>query len=264
VAEQPSPRKVLIVDDDPDVRATVAAYLSGVGFDVAQADSGLEALLEVRRLRPGGIVLDIMMPRLGGLQALQRIRALDPRIVVVAVSGAPDAELERQAVRAGAIACLVKPLVLAELASVLRGVRPRPRADPAPGPPPRPRAGRVLVVDDEADFREVLQDFLVDKGYDVRPAADGLAALSAVAGDAPDVVLLDIQMPGLGGVDVLAAIRAIAPAVQVIMVSGTSNTDLAARSLAFGAFDYVTKPVDLAYLERSLETAIIMNGLDQS
>ena len=63
--------------------------------------------------------------------------------------------------------------------------------------------------------------------------------------DPPDVVLLDIEMPGLAGADALIAIQAVAPAVKVIMVSGTSDAALAQRTLARGAFDYVTKPVDL-------------------
>ena len=97
----------------------------------------------------------------------------------------------------------------------------------------------------------------------MRPVPDAAAAIAAVAADPPDVVLLDIQMPGLGGVDALAAIRAVAPDVKVIMVSGTSSGDLASRALAYGAFDYVAKPIDLAYLQRSLETAIMMKGLER-
>src|SRR5207253_7020462 len=141
----------------------------------------------------------------------------------------------------GAGACLTKPAAFAEIAAALRGRLP----------PPRRGAGRVLVVDDEREVREILQEFLAEKGYDVRPAHDAAAAIAAVTAEPPDVVLLDIQMPGLGGVDALAAIRAVAPDVKVIMVSGTSSDDLASRALAYGAFDYVAKPIDLAYLQRS-------------
>ncbi len=119
------------------------------------------------------------------------------------------------------------------------------------------------MVDDEREIREVLQEFLAEKGYDVRPAPDAAAAIAAVTAEPPDVVLLDIQMPGLGGIDALAAIRAVAPDVKVIMVSGTSSVDLASRALAYGAFDYVAKPIDLAYLQRSLETAFMMKGLER-
>ncbi len=123
-----------------------------------------------------------------------------------------------------------------------------------------PAEQRALI---ERALREVLQEFLAEKGYDVRPAPDAAAAIAAVTAEPPDVVLLDIQMPGLGGIDALAAIRAVAPDVKVIMVSGTSSVDLASRALAYGAFDYVAKPIDLAYLQRSLETAFMMKGLER-
>ena len=263
MAEQARAKRVLVVDDDQDMRAAVAEFLNMQGFEVVEASNGLEALLQVKRLRPYAVVLDIMMPRLGGLQALQHIRAFDPRIRVVVVSGVTDADLLRQAALAGASACLTKPAAFAEIAAALGGRLPPARAELPRVAPPAQRAGRVLVVDDEAEIREVLQEFLAEKGYDVRPAADAAAAIAAVTAEAPDVVLLDIQMPGLGGVDALAAIRAVAPDVKVIMVSGTSSDDLASRTLAYGAFDYVAKPIDLAYLQRSLETAIMMKGLER-
>ena len=264
MAEQAGAKKVLVVDDDQDMRAAVAEFLNMQGFEVVEASNGLEALLQVKRLRPYGVVLDIMMPRLGGVQALRHIRAFDPRIRVVVVSGVADADLLRQAALAGASACLTKPAAFAEIAAALGGRLPPPRAElPRIAPPARRAAGRVLVVDDEAEIREVLQEFLTEKGYDARPAPDAAAAIAAVTAEAPDVVLLDIQMPGLGGVDALAAIRAVAPDVKVIMVSGTSSGDLASRALAYGAFDYVAKPIDLAYLQRSLETALMMRGLER-
>src|SRR5437870_4367356 len=90
------------------------------------------------------VVLHIMMPRLGGVQALRHIHAFDPRITVVVVSGVADADLLRQASLAGASACLTKPAAFAEIAAALRGRLP----------PPRRGAGRVLVVDDEREVRE--------------------------------------------------------------------------------------------------------------
>jgi len=90
---------------------------------------------------------------------------------------------------------------------------------------------------------------------------DAAAALRLLLREQPDVVLLDIDMPGLSGVDALPTIRALAPGAAVIMVSGTANTDIARRTLAHGAFDYVVKPVDLEYLARSLEAALAMKSV---
>ena len=64
--------RILVVDDDRDVRETVVEFLRGEGFDVVEAANGLEALVQVKRARPSGIVLDLLMPRLGGLDAIKR------------------------------------------------------------------------------------------------------------------------------------------------------------------------------------------------
>jgi two-component system OmpR family response regulator len=116
-------------------------------------------------------------------------------------------------------------------------------------------------VDDEPAVLEAWSDFLTEQHYEVRTAVDGRTAVKAVCEWEPDIVLLDIQMPRLSGMESLAAIRALAPDVKVIMVSGISDADLAGRALAYGAFDYVTKPVDLAYLGRSVEAALLMRRL---
>src|SRR5207244_13615486 len=94
--------KVLVVDDDRDVRETVVELLRGEGFDVVEAANGLEALLQVKRARPAGVVLDLLMPRLGGLDAIKRIRTFDPAIRIVVITGSPDPELVRQAQALGA------------------------------------------------------------------------------------------------------------------------------------------------------------------
>lgn len=259
---QRAAKRVLVVDDDQDLRTTISEFLNMRGFEVLEAGDGLEALLQVKRGRPEAVVLDIMMPRLGGLQALKRIRAFDPDVTVIVVTGAMETELHQLATRQGAAAVLVKPLTLADLEAILHRRVPPPHEEPVPAVPP-PAAGRILLVDDEPEVRATFEELLTGRGYAVRAVGDGASAIRAVVEQAPDVVLLDIQMPGLGGIEALGAIRAVAPDVKVIMVSGISDTALAGRALAYGAFDYVTKPVDLAYLARSVETALMMRGLEQ-
>ncbi len=106
--EQPAPR-ILVVDDDQDLRTTISEFLNMQGFEALEAGDGLEALLQVKRARPSAVVLDIMMPRLGGLQTLKRIRAFDRTITIVIITGVMDEELQRQAILAGALSVFVKP-----------------------------------------------------------------------------------------------------------------------------------------------------------
>lgn len=271
--ERKSPgTRVLVVDDDLDVREVLAEYLGMHGFEVLQATNGLEALLQVKRMRPSGVVLDLQMPRLGGFEALKRIRAFDRTIAVVVVTAEVDVDVHQQAQALGAAAVLIKPLAPADLLAALACAPPSspssvelstsPLEVPSPGGRPVASAARVLVVDDDPEVRAMLEDFLAQRGYQPRGAADGATAVREIVQAPPDIVLLDIQMPGLSGVEALPTIRAVAPRVAVIMVSGTNDVDVAKRALACGAFDYVVKPIDFSYLTRSLETALMMNALE--
>ena len=256
-------RRILIADDEVEVREMFAEFFAEQGFEVLEAGNGLEALLHIKRGRPGYVVLDLNMPRLGGIDALKHIRAFDPSIRVVVVTAIADPEVRRQAVARGAAAILSKPVSLAELLGVVTETTPAPEAsatatDRAPAAPP---LASVMVVDDDRAVRETIGEFLTMHGYAVRLAADGGAALGAIVEHAPDAVLLDIDLPGLRGTEALPIIRGLAPDVAVIMVSGTRDNDTARRALALGAFDYVVKPIDFEYLVRTLETALAMRNL---
>jgi len=101
-------------------------------------------------------------------------------------------------------------------------------------------------------------EVLASDRYSARAVPDAATAVREVVAAPPDVVLLDINMPGLSGTDALPTIRAVAPRAVVIMVSATEDAATAKRALAYGAFDYVVKPIDLQYLSRSIETAVLM------
>jgi len=257
--------KVLVVDDEHEIREMVGEYLSMNGIEVLLAANGLEALLHVKHARPQGIVLDLRMPRLGGVDALKRIRAFDPAIVVVILTAETDPAVHQQALALGARVVLLKPTPLPELLAHLTADTP---AAPAPATPVAPDAPvpasatiRVLLIDDDDAVREVLKEFLTLRGYDVSEVASAVTGIQALNASTPDVILLDIDMPGLNGADALPAIRAIAPRAVVVMVSGAADEGVAKRTLAHGAFDYLMKPIDFDYLTQTLETALAMRDL---
>ena len=116
---------------------------------------------------------------------------------------------------------------------------------------------KILVVDDEIAIRNLLKEFLNRKGYDVYTASDGRAAIAEVKEIGPHIVLLDIMMPGMGGIDTLKEIRRIDPKVGVIMVTAISDQQLGKRAMELGAFDYITKPLDFDYLETAVMVKIL-------
>jgi CheY-like chemotaxis protein len=113
-------------------------------------------------------------------------------------------------------------------------------------------SGTVLVVDDEPEVRRLLQDFLSDRGYEVLVAADAQEALASLDAHRPDLVLLDIAMPGMDGVEALRRIATGYPAVRVIVVTANTEISVTSKLLAMGAVDYIPKPFDLDYLEQAV------------
>jgi DNA-binding response OmpR family regulator len=112
--------------------------------------------------------------------------------------------------------------------------------------------GKVLVVDDEREVRQLLQEYLSIRGYQVVVAASGRQALDAVRSQKPNLVLLDVAMPDLDGIEALRQIVAVDPPVPVIMITANADITLTSRLLAMGAVDYIPKPFDLDYLEQAV------------
>ena len=111
-------------------------------------------------------------------------------------------------------------------------------------------SGRVLVVDDEAHVRQMLSDFLIAQGYEVAAVATGMQALEQVASLQPDVIMLDMMMPGLAGADVLNALRRSGVTVPVIQITGHQVT------VRDGFFAVLTKPFHLRRLGEVVAAAI--------
>ena len=118
----------------------------------------------------------------------------------------------------------------------------------------------VLVVDDEVQFVETLVKRLVRRGVKVNSAHSGPQALDAMAGSGAtrtDVVILDVKMPGMDGLETLAAIKEEHPLVEVIMLTGHATVESAIEGMKHGAYDYLMKPCDLDLLMAKLNEAAI-------
>ena len=114
---------------------------------------------------------------------------------------------------------------------------------------------KVLVVDDEKDFVEMLSLRLNETGEKVTSAFSGQECLDALAKDDIDVVVLDIKMPGMDGIETLREIKKEFPLVEVIMLTGHGSTESAVEGMKLGAFDYLLKPADFDDLSTKLEAA---------
>jgi len=118
--------------------------------------------------------------------------------------------------------------------------------------------GRVLVVDDDPNVGAMLRDLLTTLGYVVKNAVRGAEALLLVPVFEPNVVLLDLQMPGMSGIEVLDRLRRDYPSLPVIIVTGNEDEELARRTMRGGAFDYVSKPFTVEVLDRVVTAALVI------
>jgi PAS domain S-box-containing protein len=186
--------RVLVVEDEPDIAQLIRRYLQRGGYGVLIASDGAEGLRLARDEQPDVITLDVLMPGVDGLTVLEWLKS-DPTtagIPVVLLSIVPD---DGRAARLGAVDYLNKPVdpdvLLAHVARVLE----------------QPNGRTVLVADDDDRVRRLIGLQLAEAGYAVLDARDGAEAVEAARRARPDLVLLDVGMPGRDGISALRTLR---------------------------------------------------------
>jgi two-component system, NtrC family, nitrogen regulation response regulator NtrX len=114
----------------------------------------------------------------------------------------------------------------------------------------------ILVIDDEPGIRSTVKDILEDEGYRVLVAEDGPIGLEILQRESVDLVLLDVWLPRMGGIDVLKAIKTAYLGIEVIIVSGHASIDLAVSAVKLGAFDFIEKPLSIDRLSTAVRNAL--------
>jgi DNA-binding NtrC family response regulator len=116
---------------------------------------------------------------------------------------------------------------------------------------------RILIVDDEAEVLDFLAEELRDRDYEVETALTGEEAIEKIKENRPHLMLLDITMPGMNGIETLKKAKEIDPRLAVVMVTAVAEEDIARDAMKMGAHDYIRKPVDLNYLNLVVMTKIV-------
>lgn len=118
----------------------------------------------------------------------------------------------------------------------------------------------ILLVDDETEFLELMTKRLDRRNFQVTTASTGEAALEALAWTPVDVVVLDVRMPGMGGIETLRRLKEMAPDTEVILLTGHANMEVAVEGMELGAFDYLLKPVAINDLIFKIQDAAKKSG----
>ncbi|HLD48317.1 MAG TPA: response regulator [Desulfobaccales bacterium] len=261
---QPAPSKsrrqpplILVVEDNPVAVLHIRTVLEGQGYAVQAFPSGAEALAALPQARPDLIVLDLMLPEVDGFQVLEQLRAIPatatiPVLVLTARELTPKDRARlaqhhvRQFVQKG-------NMNREELAACVQGLLGEAAASvsPPPAPAPQPRISRppdgpILVVEDNRDNLLVITAILEEAGYKYLTATDGLKAVALARETPPALILMDMQLPGAGG---LEAARQIKADLNLRATPIAALTAMAMRGdreeiLAAGLDDYLAKPFE--------------------
>lgn len=259
--------KILIIEGNGIVCEALQVFLVKAGHTVASARDGANGLQTFKSAAPDLVLLDRDLPLMTGPEVLGKIREISGAVPVFVLTGRPDEADAGACLAAGATRVISKGEglhgVLAEVDRLLG--RPRPARQPAGAPDAasaRPKKdhgrGLVLVADDDPSVVRVLSRYLAEAGYGVLSAADGLEAQRLAREARPDVILLDIYMPGKDGVALLKEFRKDLPAAGVLIVTGNDDEELARSCLELGAFDYAEKPFNLEALEKTIRARILL------
>jgi DNA-binding NtrC family response regulator len=119
-----------------------------------------------------------------------------------------------------------------------------------------PARGRLLVIDDEEDLRDMLEFLLSGEGFEVASADSGLAAVELVRAHRFDVAITDMRMPGMNGIETLTALKQLDPSIEVIVATGYASEQTAAECMRRGAYGYLRKPFEIADLRSLIERAL--------
>ena len=252
--------QLLIVDDETAMREVLYDLLKRKGYGVLTANSGTQALEMLKGQRPQCILLDSKMPGLSGLETAKEIRLFDQGVRIILLQEGGDSDVPEQELRRLGIAETVRKELGIELFLKSLELSLKQAQSAAPPSPATPRVrvpGILLIVDDEPGILRLLKSFFESRGLTVTTATSGEEALTTLT-QKPVAVLLDITMPGMDGLMTLKKIKERHAALPVIMISGIGDETTVREALEAGAYDYVTKPFNLEYLETIVLTKVLL------
>lgn len=236
------PLEILIVDDDLGMAETLGDILEAKGYQVRLASGGRQAIALLSSRPADVVLLDIKMPEMNGVEVLRRIRSLCPSALAVMMTAYALPDLIAEAEQEGVVAVLAKPLPLDRILEFLGRLAP---------------AKTVFIVEDDQGFQTSLRDVLEAHGYTAVSAANADEAQETLRRFRPDVVLLDLRLPGKSGEELLHEIRTLNPGAAVLLMTGYAQEYQAvvARSLREGALVCLQKPFELSEMLRHLAGA---------
>lgn len=231
--------RILIVDDEKNMRKTLADILHDEGYEVATAATGDEAVELCSKNEFDVVLMDVRMPGIDGVEAFRRIRRHREGVRVILMSGYDATQLKEAALDEGAIAFLSKPLDVQKMIQLIGEVKET----------------AILVVEDDPSTANLLSESLKQQGYKVTVTESPHDALELVEQIRFDLIFLDVNLPAMNGLELYLAIKKITPTAAAIMIAGMEEEfeQIAREAVRRNAYTFVRKPLEIDHVLDLLE-----------
>ena len=243
-------KKILVIDDEQDIREIIKISLTDSGFQVLEAADGKTAIELARKEKPDLITLDIMMPGIDGFQVAKIIKQ-DPAIADIPIIILSVLNQDKNKYVQGIVDYISKPFKPEELAAKIKEAIEKTGVSD--------KSRNILIVDDDPDVIDIITLSLKDKGFTLVGANNGLQALEKLKIFIPNLIIADIHMPKMNGFELIKHLKKEPRfnSIPIIVLTGTyiSKKDKQ-HGLTLGATKYITKPFAIEVLVKEIEEII--------
>ena len=237
-------KRILVVDDNTDFCENITDVLELEGYETVEVYDGLDALDAVKEDGFDLVLMDVKMPKMAGVETFRRLKEISPRLPVIMMTAFMVEDLIRLALQEGAFGAYQKPLDLKRLFfSIERAL---------------PNGALIMIADDNEELCANLSDTLGEKGYQVAVAKDGETAVKMARENKFDLILMDMKLPFMDGLETVMAIRNFRTDVQTIIITGHKEEmeDLIGQALKEKAHTCMEKPLDMDHLLECIQNIL--------
>ena len=254
------PKKILVVEDNEQNRILMKQIMTYHGYQVLEAADGASGLEMAREHMPDLILLDLQMPVMGGFAVIRELRKTPElsKLKVIAVTSFAMKGDREKALQAGFDEYVTKPIDTRKFVELVKNILPNEKM--------ALKKPIILCVDDEPANLKLLENILVPRGYEVVSAANGEDALQKLKMGTIDLVLLDLMMPGMDGLQVSRKIKdnkkyGNAP---IVMLTAYTGVETYIKTLSNEVYAYLQKPFEVEELVRIVRAALEQSEADHS
>lgn len=250
--------RILVVDDEETIRELFKEYLREDGFLVKAASSGKEAIETVKAENFDLFLIDLIMPEMDGIELLQEFRRLNietPAIVLTAYEAEFDGS-KKQALNI--IGLISKGTPMSEVSSKIRDQIIKIQNKIVREEREMEKEIKILVVDDEKSILDFLKEVVESQGYSFLSAQSGEEAMNKIKEEMPDLVILDIVMPGLDGLEVLQLIREGNKTLPVVILTAYGTNERVKEAMKLNVSGFIPKGISVKEATSKIRTVLNM------